>query len=497
MNRKQFIAWLKSQGYTGPVELAAAKKWLTEQGYDVESIDFVQGDTVKRVAVDAVWAKAATASMPEEGKKAATITDDADEAKGRIAELEAQIKGIKETARLSGGAPRHGEQEAEEAGGRIASAKSWADRAARKAYNIKAAAGKTAFPDAEMAEVAGAHMRLRIAGLYNLEYDAKKTDLEILGKVHVEYDNNLGGALVPPEISPYMVSLKESYDDPRTSFRQVNMSRDVQTFSKDTGDLTVYAPGEGVAITASTGSVSTVNLQAKKLAALTTVSMELLHDSAINVPGWIMPKIQYAFVKKEQQCFYVGDGTATYFNYQGITNSLLNLSATRANIAGLFVGSGNLFSELVLTDFEAVVARLPDFEGQGGDPHWEVNKRFYFEVMVKLALAAGGVTAAEIEGKRTPMFLGYPVKFRRSLPRADANDQVCALFGWPELAATVGDVAGGITISQSDQRYFDQDLIAFKGTKRVAFSAHDVGNASATEASRTPGPVVGLLTAAS
>jgi HK97 family phage major capsid protein len=68
---------------------------------------------------------------------------------------------------------------------------------------------------------------------------------------------------------------------------------------------------------------------------------------------------------------------------------------------------------------------------------------------------------------------------------------VVALYGDASLAATIGR-NGGTEIVSSDQRYFDQDLTAFRGIKRVAFSVHDIGNASATESLRTPGPIVAL-----
>ena len=52
-------------------------------------------------------------------------------------------------------------------------------------------------------------------------------------------------------------------------------------------------------------------------------------------------------------------------------------------------------------------------------------------------------------------------------------------------------------IAVSTERYFDSGLIAFRGLQRVGLTVHDVGNYNATAASRTPGPIIGLLSAAS
>lgn len=173
------------------------------------------------------------------------------------------------------------------------------------------------------------------------------------------------------------------------------------------------------------------------------------------------------------------------------------LSGTIAYIAGLYVGSGNLYSELTLNDFIYTAGLLPDFQGVTSEAAWYMNKRFWYGTVRRLALAAGGLTTGMIEGKQVEFLLGSPVIFRRAMPRTEANSQVCALYGHMDLAGTVGDVTGGVSIDTSTERYFDQDLIAIRGIERVAFSAHDVGNANATEASRNPGPVVGLITAAS
>lgn len=502
MNRKELIAFLKAHGYTGDLKVEAIKKWLADEGGESDNIKIKQkGGGYLTVNVDEAWGKAATF---DEAENAAGGDDE--ESAGNLADLKARIKSMETKLRLAraAGGTSAIDAEDEQREQRPVNAKQFAMLAARKAYDRKANRGETVFPDGDVAEACGAHMRLKLNDtiLKRPDYAERKDDLGILGKVHVEYDNTLGGAFVPIEFSNYLVSLKELYDDPRADFRSVPMARDKQVFDKDTGDLTVYGVAEGAAITASTGGTANVELTANKLGILCTASNELLNDSAIPIAEWIGRKMAYSFGKAEQQAFWVGDGTATYYDFQGITSALLALHATRANIAGAIVGTGDTFAALTIGDFEKVAGRLPDFDGVAGtDPAWYMNKRFYFEVCVRLALAVGGVTASEVEGKRTPMFLGYPVKFRRSFIRSggttEARDQFAAILGWPSLAGTIGDVRGGISIAQSDQYLFNQDLIAFRGIKRVAFKAHDVGNASATESLRNPGPVVGLLMAAS
>jgi len=123
--------------------------------------------------------------------------------------------------------------------------------------------------------------------------------------------------------------------------------------------------------------------------------------------------------------------------------------------------------------------------------------------MKKLVYAAGGVTGTEInDGVRQRTFLGYPVEFAQSMPTAEANSQVCALFGDLQKAADFGDRRSE-TISFSDtaviggESLWERDQLGIRGTQRFDINVHDVGNAHATAASRVPGPIVGLITAAS
>lgn len=371
-----------------------------------------------------------------------------------------------------------------------------ARRAEAKTYNRKAAQGKTAFSDADTAEAFRAWFKS--TAFRNVDYVGKALDLEIAKKNNVTTTFTAGGALVPEDFLADLKRLRENYGQVGELAREVNMSRDTITLPRRTGGLTVYAPGEAGAATESNPAYDQYNINAVKRMTLSQYSSELLNDGAINIADEIANEIVYAFEKDLMESLVNGDGTTTYFGDVGYRNAFLNLSATRANIAGAVVGAGNAFSELTLANFQTVQGRLPDFDSISGEPKWYVNKRFYFEVMQRLALAVGGVTATEVGEKgMVPMFLGSPVVFIRSMPRTEANDVVCAMYGWGYEAASVGRVNGSMEIATSAEFDFDNDLYTVRGKHRAGVTVHDVGNASATEASRNPGPMVALLTAAS
>lgn len=307
--------------------------------------------------------------------------------------------------------------------------------------------------------------------------------------------NEEGGYLVPEEFGNDLIDLREMYGVFRRNAKIVPMASDTRTDPRRVSGLTAYFVGEGAAITDSDLGWDQVGLTAKKLAVLTRMSSEVSEDSIINLGDTVAGEIAYAFAEKEDQCGFNGDGTSTYGGITGVREKLKGLSGTIANIAGLQVGSGNAYSELTLTDFEGVVARLPQY-ADTERAAWFVHRSFYWNVMVKVMLASGGVTAAEIEDARRQRFMGYRVEFSQVMPKAEANDQVCALLGDLALGASFGD-RRSTTLATSEHSRFAYDQIEIRGTERFDINVHSVGNASATAADRVAGPIVGLITAGS
>jgi len=312
-----------------------------------------------------------------------------------------------------------------------------------------------------------------------------------------EGTNDQGGALVPQEFDATLIRLVETYGVFRNKAMLSNMSGETKTQPRRTAGITTYWVGEGQTITASNPTFDNVMLVAKKLAAVSVMSSEVNEDSALSIADILAFEMAYGFALAEDQAGFNGDGTSTYGGITGVLPKLKGLSGTIANIAGLFVGAGNAYSELLLTDFEGTVGLLPQY----ADPRaeWYCHKSFFHTVMQRLELAAGGVTAREIsEGDRRgrPLFLGYPVNFTQVMPRIEANSQVCALFGDLALAATFGDRRRR-TMFTDPYSLSTKDQILVRSTERLDINVHDCGNSSATAGLRVPGPIVGLITAAS
>lgn len=293
-----------------------------------------------------------------------------------------------------------------------------------------------------------------------------------------------------------LIDLREQYGVFRRYARNRGMQSETLVIPRRTGGLTAYFVNEDTAVTESEKNWDQVTLVAKEVGVLAKYSMSLGEDAVIDIGNDLAREIAYAFSLKEDDCGFNGDAGSSYGGIVGIRTKILGLSATRANIAGLQVASGNAFSEFELLDFHGVIARLPQYANTNRTA-WFVHKSFYHNVMERLMFEAGGVTAAEIvAGSPQTRFLGYPVVFSQVMPAVEANDVVVAIFGDLSLGSAFGD-RRQTTIATSPHVDFAKRQMTVLGTERFDIVNHDVGNADATAANRVPGPICALATAAS
>ena len=441
LTRKTLIDSLKANGLTGEVTLESAKSHIAR--LDAEGVTFAD-ENGKPVDVDAVWSSRSAITVPADmsakGTKAphAAIADEATESVG--------------PQRFSIG------------------------NANRKAYARKVAEGKAAFNDADQAEAFGAWARATLAG--SGEYGQKKADLDIVRKAQVEFNNQLGGALVPIEFMPNLVWLTEQYGVARKLANVVPMSRDVMTVPRKTGIAAMTPAAEDSAISATDNTFGNVTLTSKKYAVLTRVSRELLADSAINVADEVARSIAEAQAIAEDQAYFLGDGTPTYANQIGLAQALPSGN----------VGSGLAWGSMTTNNFTAVMGTL-QFVNESRLA-FVCSRQFYYQVMLRLEKALNQYkTLAEGLPGANAMFLGYPVFFSQVLPITSGATRAC-YFGDFMGGSMIGD-RRQLEIATSDQFYFNQDALAVRGTARFVVNIHLDGRN--TPAAGPLGPIGALL----
>lgn len=310
--------------------------------------------------------------------------------------------------------------------------------------------------------------------------------------------NSLGGALVPEEFENAVLDLRVQYGVFRSNTNVVPMNSDTKIRPRTTGGLTAYAIGAGDPITESNKTWDNVSLVAKKWGVMARYENELSEDAVISIADDLASEIAWAFAKAEDDCGFNGDGSSAYHGIVGVREKLKGLSATIANIAGLQVATGNAYSEIVAADINGLIGRLPQFARRAGNNKFYCSQQFYANVLQKLAHAAGGMTYSEITGQQALSYQGIPVEITEVMPAAEANSQVCLLYGNLAMASMLGDRRGvSVAMTDSNDDDFASDVMAVRGTTRFDINVHDVGNESATASARLAGPIVGLITAAS
>lgn len=342
---------------------------------------------------------------------------------------------------------------------------------------------------------------LFVAGLSNENARQKYSDVTgVEYKTHTQNQDATGGLFVPEETSSYIIDLKETYGVFRRNARVEPMGSETIRIFRTNDDITAYWGSEAGNYTASDMTFGSVVLTAKKLTALAVISEELNMNATVNLGQRFAESVARQFAKKEDEAGFNGDGTSAYGGITGLAKKFQSVleagggtwttDADKAKLGGAQVISGNLFTEATLADFVSGVRKLPTYAVPGAK--WFFNKVAFGASAERLAVSAGGVTAAEIAGSFGTRFLGYPVEFVDVMPGTDANSQVFAYFGNLAQAASMGDRMS-TSIKTDTSLGFQNDTIYVKAAEYVDIAVHDVGNYNPTAASRVAGPIVAFV----
>lgn len=303
-------------------------------------------------------------------------------------------------------------------------------------------------------------------------------------KAHLESVNSAGGFLVPEQFADTLISLREEYGVLRRNAKIEPMTSDTKRIPKRSATLTASFVGEATAGSETTQTFQQVNLVAKKLMVLTTISNELNEDSLINLGDSVAGEVAYSFALKEDECGFLGDGSSTFGNIVGIINGLNNVSSN----AGIFTTATGIddTTEIGIGDLHSLMALLPAYADTPRAKFY-MHKSIFHGVAEKLVTAAGGSTRGELLNEKfSPNLFGYPVEFTQVMPTFSTADGDSAMplkypiiFGDMALATCFGDRRSNtISFSDSALNAFEQDEIVVRGTERFDFNLHSPGTSS-------------------
>lgn len=119
-----------------------------------------------------------------------------------------------------------------------------------------------------------------------------------------------GGYIVPDEFLPEIVRIIETNGKMRPIVRHTPMGTDVKNLGTLTAGVTTYWTGQNQTITQSDPTFGQTILTAKKLAALTSSSSELLEDTPIDLANFLATLFGEAFAAEEDRVILRGSVSA-------------------------------------------------------------------------------------------------------------------------------------------------------------------------------------------
>lgn len=129
-----------------------------------------------------------------------------------------------------------------------------------------------------------------------------------------------GGYLVDSELSAEIRHLQTEYGVARREMTALQLSKNSYKANDLVTDVTVYWVDEGSAIKSTQVVLGQETLQLKKLAAIVSLTSELISDSEVDIASFIATRVAEGFAKAEDDAFFKGDGTSTYGSFTGMLN---------------------------------------------------------------------------------------------------------------------------------------------------------------------------------
>ena len=291
-------------------------------------------------------------------------------------------------------------------------------------------------------------------------------------------DNQSGGLFVPNETTNAIIRLVEEYGVIRRYSKIEPMMSSTKTVPVRVSGVTAHPVAE--TNTANEGSNSgtksqaeytNIELVARKWKTWFKMSDEFSEDSAVSIAEQFVLEAALAFATAEDDAGFNGTGAATYHGIIGIMNAMAAGSIYTA-LAG-----NTAFSTLDDADFRGMKAKLRRYAGM--QPAWFISPEGYSDSIERLQLAAGGNTSQNLSEGGLPKYLGYPVvevnALNGTLTAQTSTNLLC--LGDLRMATVFGD-RRKMTLSTTDQRYWDEDQMAIKATERFDFNCHSTGTAS-------------------
>lgn len=274
-----------------------------------------------------------------------------------------------------------------------------------------------------------------------------------------------GKYLVPAITQPRILELIPTFGQARQFMNAFPMSGNETNIPKELTNPTAYWVNENAQITDSKAQLGVITMTPKKLAALVTLTNEILQDANVNFGQYIIKKIAQAFGTAEDSQFFAGTGSPMNGVFKS-TNTFGGVEETPTSNV----------NSLIYQNFLNCMANV--------DQNYLMNAAWYLHRSIMpyvwgMEDTTGRLVFQPATGNLPATLLGIPVVWVESAPTATTAN---ATAGTPFILlgdlnnSFIGDVLG-MSVSFADQAtvdgtsLFENDLTGIRVVKRVAFSA--------------------------
>jgi HK97 family phage major capsid protein len=300
------------------------------------------------------------------------------------------------------------------------------------------------FDSAEAAENAGRFLRSLARGELRGDFSRATEEPNSMGELSPTYDGK-GSELVTYELYRGIINLLtySSTCVQVVSTYQVNTNGMYLPIAEMTEEAEFYL--ENCEIKPVKVDTRRAVLDLKKIGARAQVSNELIEDAYISVASLVASQFAYAFAKKIDKTWLLGDAAA------GIDGLISQIPA-----ANVITAPANLTP----TALAGVVAAVnPNARSR----QWVVSPEGWGKIMGVSAAAIGASIADSVR----PVIYGAPVYQCLEMP-----GDTLALYGDFASACAMGYKPSGLQVAASTDRAFEYDQVVYRATARYAWSNH-------------------------
>jgi len=129
------------------------------------------------------------------------------------------------------------------------------------------------------------------------------------------------GYITDEYLSAEIRHLQTEYGVAAREFNTVTFTQSSYKANNLATDVTVYWVDEAGSIKSTQAVLGQETLELKKLAAIVTLTRELLQEQEIDFISFLGSRVAEGFAQAEDEAFFIGDGTSTYGSFTGLTEN--------------------------------------------------------------------------------------------------------------------------------------------------------------------------------